>query len=399
MTIVCTSLLFLTLYDWRLSSTYIVLSLIDYGIKFLFIKSQKRFFYWLNILVVVLFWFVARDVVFSTLSTLSFLGISFYLFRSIGLLNELDGSRNSLRSLEYFSYMFYLPAFLSGPYLGFQEFNNEKKPKKRVLAQTYFLLFVQGLIKKFVFSSLLFDLISENRSEGYKNGLFNLFFFSVTSVIYITADLSAYTDIARSLSYLFFGIELPDNFNRSLLSGDLITFWRRHHITMSEWYRRHVFFPTQIRLMRMNLPPKISVGLSTIGVFLLSGLWHQPNRFGLAFGLIQLLGVGGTFIIKHSIWRRAVMYLTLMASLPLILPLEILGSAGPWNFFYPGEMSFPLVGFILLLLYVFYDYFMKKIESLIFFKSPVLYGILLGFYLILIYILYPARFEFLYSKF
>ena len=54
-------------------------------------------------------------------------------------------------------------------------------------------------------------------------------------------DFSGYTDIARGAGQLL-GVKLPINFDRPYLSLDIAEFWRRWHISFSNWLRDYIFY-------------------------------------------------------------------------------------------------------------------------------------------------------------
>ena len=54
-------------------------------------------------------------------------------------------------------------------------------------------------------------------------------------------DFSGYTDIARGAGQLL-GVKLPINFDRPYLSMDIAEFWRRWHISFSNWLRDYIFY-------------------------------------------------------------------------------------------------------------------------------------------------------------
>ena len=57
--------------------------------------------------------------------------------------------------------------------------------------------------------------------------------------VQIYGDFSGYTDIARGVAQLL-GIRLPINFDRPYASTNLTDFWRRWHITFSNWLRDYL---------------------------------------------------------------------------------------------------------------------------------------------------------------
>ena len=56
----------------------------------------------------------------------------------------------------------------------------------------------------------------------------------------IYCDFSGYTDIAIG-SALLLGFKLPENFNAPYRARNVVDFWRRWHITLSDWLRDYVF--------------------------------------------------------------------------------------------------------------------------------------------------------------
>ena len=54
-------------------------------------------------------------------------------------------------------------------------------------------------------------------------------------------DFSGYTDIAIG-SALLLGIKLPPNFNRPYAAENIADFWRRWHISLSNWLRDYLYF-------------------------------------------------------------------------------------------------------------------------------------------------------------
>ncbi len=51
---------------------------------------------------------------------------------------------------------------------------------------------------------------------------------------YLYFSFSGYTDIVRGIGGLI-GLDLPANFNRFFAAANLLDFWSRWHISLSEW--------------------------------------------------------------------------------------------------------------------------------------------------------------------
>jgi D-alanyl-lipoteichoic acid acyltransferase DltB (MBOAT superfamily) len=126
-------------------------------------------------------------------------------------------------------------------------------------------------------------------------------------VIYAVAlynDFAGYTSIARGVSGLF-GIELASNFNVPYFARSGTEFWNRWHITLSQWLRDYIYYPTSRVLLRRNphytnIPNLIVPPLLTM---LISGLWH-----GTGWGMLLWGGLHGVYLVVErllSLWKPA----------------------------------------------------------------------------------------------
>jgi alginate O-acetyltransferase complex protein AlgI len=107
-------------------------------------------------------------------------------------------------------------------------------------------------------------------------------------------DFSGYTDIARGAALLL-GIELPENFRRPYLAVNVAEFWRRWHITFSEWLRDYLFdfFPKRRKF------PVFSYSYAFLLTMMLGGLWHGISWCFLIWGALHGLALGVVFA-----WKR-----------------------------------------------------------------------------------------------
>ena len=58
--------------------------------------------------------------------------------------------------------------------------------------------------------------------------------------LYLFFDFAGYSHFAIGLSYLF-GIHSPENFNRPFLARNIKDFWNRWHMSLSFWFRDHIY--------------------------------------------------------------------------------------------------------------------------------------------------------------
>ncbi len=100
-------------------------------------------------------------------------------------------------------------------------------------------------------------------------------------------DFSGYMDIVIGVGRLF-GLKIPENFDAPFESRDVLDFWNRWHVTLSQWVQNYVFTPLIVYLTR-RFPEKwlqpFTGAAGYMVAFLVIGLWHDPNRRFLLFGL------------------------------------------------------------------------------------------------------------------
>jgi D-alanyl-lipoteichoic acid acyltransferase DltB (MBOAT superfamily) len=101
----------------------------------------------------------------------------------------------------------------------------------------------------------------------------------------IYCDFSGYTDIAIG-SAMLLGFKLPDNFNSPYRAHSLVDFWRRWHITLSDWLRDYVFVSLGgLRKRRINLYRNLVLTM------LIAGLWHGAAWTFVLWGGFHGLGL------------------------------------------------------------------------------------------------------------
>src|SRR3954463_2657847 len=100
-------------------------------------------------------------------------------------------------------------------------------------------------------------------------------------------DFSAYTEMAIG-SALLFGLVLPENFRRPYLATNVRDFWRRWHISLSNFLRDYLYIP--LGGSRHGTARYVLATLVTMG---LCGLWHGAGWTYIAWGLWHGLGLIG----------------------------------------------------------------------------------------------------------
>jgi D-alanyl-lipoteichoic acid acyltransferase DltB (MBOAT superfamily) len=184
---------------------------------------------------------------------------------------------------------------IAGPVLSFSHFipqlqklgeNLDKSHKKFLWAG--FTLFTTGMAKK---------VLVADRLAPFVNNYFDQDPNSPTQVVAIAAilgftfqlyfDFSGYSEMACGLA-LMMGLRIPINFSTPYKSKSIIDFWRRWHISLSNFLRDYLYIPLGgsrgTRFLRYrNLMITMTLG----------GLWHGSNWtfviWGLAHGILLTL--------------------------------------------------------------------------------------------------------------
>lgn len=106
-------------------------------------------------------------------------------------------------------------------------------------------------------------------------------------------DFSAYTEMAIG-SALIFGLVLPENFRRPYLAIDIRDFWRRWHISLSNFLRDYLYIP-----LGGSRNGPWGYLLATFVTMGFCGLWHGAGWTYVVWGLWHGLGLAAC----HA-WQR-----------------------------------------------------------------------------------------------
>jgi D-alanyl-lipoteichoic acid acyltransferase DltB (MBOAT superfamily) len=158
-----------------------------------------------------------------------------------------------------------------------------------------------GLFKKYILANFLEALLlSGFRARGiYMCAEMQL------KYIWLYLDFSAYSDVAVGIGRLI-GVATPENFNRPYLARNVIEFWERWHISLSQFIRRNLFIPIQMALIRRSdgqaplRAASIAFGVS----FLLCGLWHSLSWPWVVWGGFQAAGLVICNFYRQFLLRR-----------------------------------------------------------------------------------------------
>lgn len=145
------------------------------------------------------------------------------------------------------------------------------------------LLFTWGLFKKVVIAdrfALYADQVFNNVHEYTGLPLLIGVYFYAFQIYF---DFSGYTDMARGIGRIF-GMNLTENFNRPYLAISVADFWRRWHISFSNWILDYIFKPLQMGWRDWG---QAGTALALLVTFIISGIWHGATWGFVIWGLLH----------------------------------------------------------------------------------------------------------------
>lgn len=336
------SYIFYGAWDWRFLSLIWISTVVDYSIGWILSRpipeSRRKVLLVLSLLTnlgLLGFFKYFNFFVESALNFLNFLGIpaqpsslkiilpvgiSFYTFQTLSY--SIDVYRRRLEPtknlLNFALYVSFFPQLVAGPIVRASTFLPQLLEKRNFInvnARTCLILFLVGFIKKACISDNLAPIVDRYFSNpelyGAADAWISVLFYSIQ----IYCDFSGYSDMAIACAGLL-GYELCLNFNFPYFASNIATFWRRWHISLSNWLRDYLYIP-----LGGNRSGKYLTYRNLMLTMLLGGLWH-----GAAWNFVIWGGMHGIALVAYrevSTWQ-----------LPIRLPSRVVAILGTIATFY-----------------------------------------------------------------
>lgn len=217
------------------------------------------------------------------------IGISFYTFQIISYVVDVYRGKVSVQKsfIRLATYVSLFPQLIAGPIVRYETIEEELKTRSHNFENFAegARRFTIGLAKKVLIANILGELCT-NFDSSSKSIIF-YWLFSISYMLQIYFDFSAYSDMAIGLGRIF-GFHFLENFNYPYISKSITEFWRRWHISLSSWFKDYVYIP-----LGGNRVGKIKLLRNILIVWLLTGFWHGASWnfivWGLMFGIILII--------------------------------------------------------------------------------------------------------------
>ena len=231
------------------------------------------------------------------------LSLSFYCFQALTYTIDLyRRDEDAVATRNYIAYLcaaLFFPVLVAGPILRLHGFLKQLlAPPELTESQAgrALLLIGIGLVKKLLIADYLgqnlvgrvFDTPTLYSGAEVLTGVYGY-------ALQLFFDFSGYTDIAMGVGLLL-GLRLPENFRQPYLSVNVMEFWRRWHISFSEWLRDYLM---ESLPQRRRQYPMLSYSYSVILTMMLGGLWHGLSWTFLIWGALHGVALAGVRMWKQ----------------------------------------------------------------------------------------------------
>ena len=229
------------------------------------------------------------------------LAISFYTFTQIAYL--VDAYRGETKDLnynilDYGLFVSFFPQLIAGPILRHNDLIPQFDSPKTFISSNENIangltLFTLGLAKKVLIADNLSPFVSLAFGNVDSLTFLSSWIGALSYTFQLYFDFSGYSDMAIGLGYLF-NIHLPINFNSPYKAISIIDFWRRWHITLSNFLRDYLYIP-----LGGNRKGEIRRYANLLVTMFLGGLWHGAGWTFIIWGLLH-----GFYLAINHLYRR-----------------------------------------------------------------------------------------------
>lgn len=229
------------------------------------------------------------------------LGISFIVFQALGYV--VDVYRREFPAEQRFSVVLlfkgFFPQLIAGPICRAHELMPQLRGNFQFRLDQFtsgLAIFALGLFLKEFFADGLAPLVDQLYARQDVYSFQHAWAASIGFGGQIYADFWGYSTMAVGLARMF-AIDIPVNFNLPYLATSLREFWRRWHITLSQWLRDYLYKP-----LGGSRHGKARTIFALMMTMLLGGIWHGANYTFIVWGAIH----GVAQVLEHLLGSRQV---------------------------------------------------------------------------------------------
>ena len=140
------------------------------------------------------------------------------------------------------------------------------------------LTMAYGLFMKVVVADRLASIIDPVYNNWSVRTGMDLMIATILFAIQIYCDFEGYSQLAIGSAQVL-GFHINQNFRTPYLCTSVQEFWKRWHISLTNWFRDYLYIP-----LGGNRKGRMRKYLNSMIVFLTSGLWHGASWHFVAWG-------------------------------------------------------------------------------------------------------------------
>ena len=220
------------------------------------------------------------------------IGLSFYIFHAISYLidiyrREAPPARNLI---DFAAFIALFPHLVAGPVLRYHLLAEQFRSRTHSLDRFSrgCVVFMVGFCKKVLIADTVAPLADAAFSAPSPT-LADAWLGTVAYTIQLFFDFSGYTDMAIGLA-LMIGFVFPENFNDPYVSCSITEFWKRWHMSLSNWLREYLYVS-----LGGNRKGLVRTYVNLFLTMLLGGLWHGANWTFVLWGAWH----GGILVLER----------------------------------------------------------------------------------------------------
>ncbi len=240
------------------------------------------------------------DTDYRVLNLVLPLAISFYTFQKIPyLVDSYHGETWGYHPLNYGLFVSFFPQLIAGPIvhhsLVMSQFENEanRRMNAKNIAIGLFVFGI-GLFKKVGIADTFAVTANLGYSQAEALTTVDAWITSLAYTFQLYFDFSGYSDMAIGAALLF-NIKLPVNFNSPYKAVSIQDFWKRWHMTLTNFLTRYIYIP----LGGSHKGP-VRTYINILIVFFISGFWHGAGWTFIIWGMLH-----GFAMVINRFWSRA----------------------------------------------------------------------------------------------
>lgn len=232
-------------------------------------------------------------------------GISFFTFQAVSyIIDVYSGKVQAQKSFwKVLLYISFFPQLIAGPIVKYRDISEAIEGRTQDAGQTAqgMRRFICGLAKKVFLANAMG--MAADQIFGVNLQDINMaaaWLGAVSYMLQIYYDFSGYSDMAIGLGKMF-GFSFKENFQYPYGAVSVKEFWRRWHISLSDWFKEYLYIP-----LGGNRKGRLRAVFNRMLVFFLTGLWHGADwtfvLWGVYHGVLLLIEEALPFMKKLPGW-------------------------------------------------------------------------------------------------